>query len=325
MSAIADVDFTGQLVDRYAILAVIQEGAQGRVYRGRDQRLHRDVAIKIIEARGPHERLRGGLILEARALSRLNHPHVAAVYDFVTRQDRDFMVMEFVPGATLAHVLEGGPLPPSEVARLGGQLARGLAAAHAAGVLHCDIKPGNLKITSAGTLKILDFGIAQRLPAGALKDETPTAGTEVNVVGTVPYMAPEVLRGDAADERSDIFSAGIVLYEMATGMRAFPQRNMVQLVEAIQSLDAAAPSAINPAIPMALERVIDKAMRKHAAARYHSAHALAAALDALMSGRDCVSPPRRRGGRWWWSTADAHASPHNGSSVAANLLFDLFV
>src|SRR5687768_13380854 len=137
MEPTPDLDLTGTTVDHYDIIALIQAGGQGRVYHGRDQRLRRDVAIKVLRDKyAPDPVVRRGLISEARALSRLSHPHVAGVYDFVTEADRDFMVMEYVAGATLADILASGPLPPPEVVRLGAQLARGLAAAHEAGVIH---------------------------------------------------------------------------------------------------------------------------------------------------------------------------------------------
>jgi serine/threonine protein kinase len=300
MQATKDIDFTGRTVDHYEIVALIRGGAQGRVYRARDQRLKRDVAIKVLEPDGRTLACtRYGLIKEAQALSRLNHPHVPVVYDFVTDADRDFMVMEFVAGATLQEVLTGGPLPSSEVVRLGVQLARGLAAAHAANIVHCDLKPANLKITSSGMLKILDFGIARRMPAATLRGEPLTTAT-VSVVGTVAYMAPEVLRGGAADQRSDIYSAGAVLYEMATGSLAFPQRNLVQLVDAIHSGEIVPPSIVNPGVPLALERVITTALNNDAAARYQTAAGLAAALGALVpSGSRQAARGRTRLSRWW--------------------------
>jgi serine/threonine protein kinase len=300
MQAMEEIDLTGRTVDHYEIVALIRGGAQGRVYRARDQRLKRDVAIKVLEPGGrAFACTRYGLIKEAQALSRLNHPHVPAVYDFVTDEDRDFMVMEFVAGATLQEVLTGGPLPASEVVRLGTQLARGLAAAHGAHIVHCDLKPANLKITSSGMLKILDFGIARRLPAAALRGD-PVTTTIFSVAGTVPYMAPEVLRGEAADERSDIFSAGVVLYEMATACLAFPQRTLPQLIEAIQSGEVVPPSIVNPAVPLALERIIAAAMRKEPAARYQDGRELAAALEDLMpSGKRHAARARSRLSRWW--------------------------
>lgn len=272
-----NVDFTGRLIDRYAIVALIQSGAQGCVYRGRDDVLRREVAVKV--------RPQDGLLTEARALSSLNHPNVAGVYDFVTQGAREFMVMEFIAGATLAEVLAGGPLPPGEVVRLGLQLARGLAAIHSAHLAHCDIKPANLKITSYGTLKIVDFGVARRLPPGTLIDSAPT--TMSTVVGTFPYMAPEVLRGERPDPRSDVFSAGAVLYEMATGCRAFPQQTLPALVHAIEQGEIVPPSLLNPVIPVALDRVVVTALDKQIDRRYENGIELARALDAL-------APRRRR-------------------------------
>ena len=279
-----DVDFTGRTIGRYVIVALIRAGAQGRVYRGRDSILGRPIAIKVLS--GDETAVassRQGLIAEARALSSVNHPSVAGVYDFVRHAQREFMVMEFIAGATLEEVLAGGPLPPAEVARLGAQLARGLAAIHAASIAHCDIKPANVKITSSGLLKIVDFGLARCLPATALVDSAST--TAHSIVGTLPYMAPEVLRGQRADDRSDIFSAGAVLYEMATACRAFPQRTLPALIEAIEKDDVTAPSRVNPSVSQTLERVVLRALKKTPSARYQTATALAEALDDLMSNR----------------------------------------
>jgi eukaryotic-like serine/threonine-protein kinase len=299
MQVMEDADFTGRTVDHYVIVALIRGGAQGRVYRGRDEVLHREVAIKVLKPDYTTPvSSRRGLIAEARALSSLNHPNVAGVYDFVTHDQRDFMVMEFIAGATLQEMLAGGPLPPSEVVRLGSQLARGLAAVHAANITHGDIKPENLKITSSGLLKIVDFGVAKRLPAGALLDFTPT--TALTVVGTFPYMAPEVLRGERPDARSEIFSAGAVLYEMATACRAFPQRTLPDLVHAIENGDVTAPSKVHPAMPAALDRVVMTALKKSPSQRYQNATELAEALERLLgnSHRNGGSSSARAS-RWW--------------------------
>src|SRR5688572_7327849 len=244
MEPLTDEDLTGRTVDHYAIVALIAAGGQGYVYRGRDTRLHRDVAIKV--GRVATQAARRILMEEARVLSLLNHPHVAGIYDFVSKRDRGFIVMEFVPGATLRDILAGGPLPASEVARLGADIARGLAAAHAANVVHGDIKPSNLKITSSGQLKILDFGVARMMPGGALVSDPPRTPSTPSVVGTVPYMAPEQLRGYDTDGRTDVFSVGSVLYEMVTGHRAFPHHDIGRLVEAIQYDDPARPTLVNP-------------------------------------------------------------------------------
>jgi serine/threonine protein kinase len=279
MESIQNVNFTGRLIDRYAIVALIRSGAQGSVYRGRDDVLRREVAVKV--------RPGDGLLVEAQALASLNHPNLAGVYDFVTQDDCDFMVMEFIAGATLAEVLAGGPLPPGEVVRLGMQLARGLAAIHSAHIAHCDIKPANLKITSNGRLKIVDFGVARRLPPGTLVESVPTAQT--TLVGTFPYMAPEVLRGERPDPRSDVFSAGAVLFEMATGCRAFPQQTLPTLVRAIEQGEIVPPSRLNPVVPTALDHVVATALDKHKDRRYENGIELTRALDGLT--------PRRRQAR----------------------------
>jgi serine/threonine protein kinase len=280
---VKEEDLIGRTVDHYAVVALIAAGGQGCVYRGRDERLHRDVAIKVLPpGRAGEPAARGGLIAEARALSLLNHPHVAGIYDFVTHGRRDFLVMEFVAGATLRDVLAGGPLPSWEVVRLGSQIARGLAAAHAANIVHHDIKPSNLKITSSGELKILDFGVARLMPSGVLLDNTTRTPSKLTGGGTVPYMAPEQLRGEPIDERSDIFSVGVVLYEMATGFSAFPQRNLPALIEAIQHHDPAPVTVVNPHVPLALERIVVRAMDKVPAARQQTATELAEALERLI-------------------------------------------
>jgi eukaryotic-like serine/threonine-protein kinase len=282
METIVDEDLTGRTVQQYAIIALVATGGQGSVYRARDERLHREVAIKVLRpAAAGAAPLRHRLIREARVLSRLNHPHVAGIYELVTHGARDYIVMEFVPGATLRDILAGGPLPPGEVLRLGAQIARGLAAAHAANVVHRDIKPANLKITSSGELKILDFGVAKLMPAAAMVDNATRTPSQLTVAGTVPYMAPEQLRGEPVDARTDIFSAGAVLYEMATGEPAFPQRNLARLIDAIQFQDPTPPTVVNPLLPVAIERVIAKAIEKAPEHRHQSAIELAESLEAL--------------------------------------------
>jgi len=280
-------NLTGQRIQQYALLSLIGSGGMADVYWARDERLHRDVAVKALAtpaARGRRrgrQPKRGGPPAEARALSRLSHPHITAIYDFLRHRDQEFIVMELVAGATLREVLAGGPLPPFEVVRLGRQLVSGLAAAHAAHVIHRDIKPANLKITSSGVLKILDFGIAA-LSAGETAPETVNEATSgLALVGTVPYMAPERLRGETADARSDVFSAGAVLYEMAAGCRAFPQRPIASLVEAILGAKVIPLSIANPLVPAALERIVMKALANDPGDRQQSAAALLAELDGL--------------------------------------------
>jgi serine/threonine protein kinase len=294
MAPIDDLDLTGRTLGRYAVVAPIASGGQGRVYRGRDDFLRRDVAIKVLSRRGPADVMRRTLMAEARMLSRLNHRHVAGIYDVVTDAGCDFIVMEFVAGATLRDILAGGPLPPSEVLRLGAQIARGLASAHAASVVHRDVKPANLKITSSGEVKILDFGIARLLPGGALPDNATYTPCSDRVLGTIPYMAPEQLQGEEADERTDIFSIGVVLYEMATGSHPFPHRNVAAVVDGIRHEDPLPPSSVNPHVPLSLEYVINRAMQKHRRERYQSALELAAALEALMPHSSPEGAPAER-------------------------------
>jgi serine/threonine-protein kinase len=279
MRVLPNADLTGHTIGRYAVVAFIQGGAQGRVYRGHDELLCRDVAIKALNMDDKAaQRSPGGLLAEAQVLSSITHANVAGVYDFVTDDGRDYIVMEFVPGPTLGDLLAAGPLSMTEVVRLGSQLARGLAAIHAANIAHCDIKPANLKITASGVLKIVDFGVARRLvPDAVLREPVPTGA----VIGTFPYMAPEVLRGEGGAAPSDIFSAGAVLYELATGWRAFPQRALPDLKDAINNGQIIAPSLVNPLVPASLDRIVIKALQRAPLDRYCTATALAEAIEEV--------------------------------------------
>ena len=280
MHVLPNADLTGRRIGRYVVVAFIRGGSQGRVYRARDEVLRRDVAIKALNVEDKvAERSPAGLLAEAQAISSLTHANVAGVYDFVTDDGRDYIVMELVPGPTLGDMLGAGPLPMAEVVRLGSQLARGLAAIHAANIAHCDIKPANVKMTAAGVLKILDFGVARRLvPDALLRDPAPPA---TPVIGTFPYMAPEVLRGEGGDGRSDIFSAGAVLYELATAWRAFPQRALPELRHAITTGRIIVPSRVNPLVPAALDDIVIKALQKAAPDRYRTATELAEAIEGV--------------------------------------------
>ena len=295
-------DLIGMTVSRYAIVDLIGSGGMGSVYRARDGRLQRHVAIKVCNRQqgaqaDPEPRLEA----EARALSRLSHPHIAAIYDLLSESKRDFIVMEYVAGATVRELLANGPLPFPEVLRLGKQMMQGLAAAHHAQLVHRDIKPSNLKVTTGGELKILDFGLAQLLPSttetGRIRELTTRTGIDstFGLAGTAPYMSPEQLRGEHVDERSDIFSAGAVLYEMATGLQAFPQTRMPLLVDAILHEQPLGPSLLNPAVPAAFDDVVERAMEKCPSHRYQSSGELEAALNALSVGR---RTPRRMLSHW---------------------------
>jgi serine/threonine protein kinase len=286
MATIVDRDLTGSHVSRYVVTGAVAAGGMGQVYLGRDDDLRRYVAIKVLRDDGPSSAIRARLLTEARLQAQLNHPSVAGVYDFVEQDGRAFLIMEFVPGATLREILVAGPLPDDEVVRIGIQLASGLAAAHAVGVVHRDLKPQNLRVTPAGRLKIVDFGIADFDQGNGVADESADTHTARHA-GTVPYMSPEHLRGQTTDGRSDIFSAGAVLYEMTTGCRAFPQRNLVELVDAILHECPPAPTALNPLTSATLETVILRALHKEPARRFQSAAVFAEALRAVRKNRRC--------------------------------------
>jgi TolB-like protein/Flp pilus assembly protein TadD/predicted Ser/Thr protein kinase len=266
----------------YRIAEKIGAGGMGEVYRAHDEHLSRDVAIKVLPSGTLSDQsARRHFRNEALALSKLNHPGIATIYDFDTQDGVDFLVMEYIPGITLSEKLAGRPLAEKEVIALGTQLAEALAAAHAEGVVHRDLKPGNLRVTGDGRLKILDFGLAKlRLPV------VPSAATEsidqtLAMAGTLPYMAPEQLLGEEADARTDLHAAGAVLYEMATGQRPFGKMESAQLIAAILRQAPAPPAQLNPQVPAELERLIGKCLEKEPENRYQSAKELAVDLRRL--------------------------------------------
>src|SRR3954469_2715150 len=289
-----------KIAERYLIDSVLGSGGMGVVYRARDERLDRGVAIKV-PAPGvlADERVRKRFRKEALALSRLNHPNIAAVYDFVNEEGRDFIVMELVPGPTLDGRLAQGALSQKEVLALGKQLAEALAAAHQEGVIHRDLKPANLRFTGDQRLKVLDFGLAEVQAGPNAQLTTASFRSDSSVSGTLPYMAPEQLRGDAPDVRSDIYAAGAVLYELATGQRAFPQAGYV-IVDAILNQPPQPPSQLNPQLSPGLENAIMKALDKNPAYRYQNARDLLAELERLTSSNSVsgahpyAGPPPRR-------------------------------
>jgi serine/threonine-protein kinase len=276
----------GQTLGHYRILEKIGAGGMGEVYRARDERLGRDVAVKVLPPNlVPDESVRKRLRKEAQALSKLNHPNIEILFELGSKDGAEFLVVEYVPGVTLSDRLAEGPLPEREIARLSVQLANGLAAAHSQGVVHCDLKPGNLRITPDGRLKILDFGIAKSLRVTRESSKydvtTESATGDQAVAGTLPYMAPEQLRSEPADARSDLYSAGAVLYEMATGQRAFRDGVAPRLTDAILHQAAVPPRAVNARISPELERIILKCLQKEPENRYQSAAELEVDLRQL--------------------------------------------
>src|SRR5215471_17118182 len=290
----------GKRVSHYKIEEQIGAGGMGVVYRAHDDELQRSVALKVLPPRLlAEESARRRFRKEALALAKLNHPNIATVHEFGNEQDLDFLVTEYIAGETLDQKLANGPLAEKEVVRLGSQLAQGLEAAHAEGIVHRDLKPGNLRITPDGRLKILDFGLAQLLPKAGEADAAATLTQTQALVGTLPYMAPEQLRGEENDERSDIWAAGAVLYEMASGRLAFPETNGPLLISAILNHDPQVPSKLNRHTSPGLEVIVLKALAKDPAHRYQSAKELGVDLERLTAGVTPLAKPPRDPVRTW--------------------------
>lgn len=288
----------GFRLSHYRIIEEIGHGGMGMVFRAQDEHLDREVAIKVLPLGTlPDELARKRFHQEAHALSKLNHPNIATIFDFDTHETLDFLVMEYIPGETLSKKLEKGPLPESEVLDLGVQLAEALSAAHKEGIVHRDLKPSNLMITNAGSLKILDFGLAK---LRRTFEETAT-GTRITSVdsgttamgtssqtqemkGTLPYMAPEQLLGQDIDARTDIHAVGAVLYEMATGRRPFKEAEG-SLIDAILHRVPISPTALNPKVSSEMELIIKKCLEKDPKNRPQSAAELAVELKNRFTSR----------------------------------------
>jgi len=269
----------------------------GVVYRAHDERLDRDVAVKVLPTGAlVDEVARKRFRKEALTLSQLNHPSIATIHDFDSQNGIEFLVMELIPGVSLDERLQAGVLPEKEAVQLGLQIAQGLVIAHQHNIIHRDLKPSNLRITPDGRVKVLDFGVAQLIHQGdwgATQSTTSTPGG-----GTVPYMAPEQLRDDHVDPRTDIYSFGAVLYEMVTGRRPHPETHGPRLIDAILNKAPQAPREINSRISPAMEMVIQKAIERDPAHRYQTARELQIDLERLAMGTQtqllAALPPRSR-------------------------------
>ncbi|MBS1806957.1 MAG: protein kinase [Acidobacteria bacterium] len=271
--------------DHYEILAPIGKGGMGEVYRARDTRLNREVAIKVLPSEVAYdaERLRR-FEQEAMATSALNHPNILTVYDFGNYEGNPYLVMELLEGEELRAQLDEGALPARRSVDYAQQIAAGLAAAHDKGIVHRDLKPENIFVTKDGRVKILDFGLAKLRPPRAVSagSDVATVKQHTNpgtVMGTVAYMSPEQVRGQELDFRSDIFSFGIILYEMLSGQRTFTGESQVEVMNAI--LKEEPPELTNTKISPALDRIVRRCLEKKPEHRFHSAHDLGFALGTL--------------------------------------------
>ncbi len=279
---------TGSRLGPYEIIAPLGAGGMGEVYRARDARLGRDVAIKVLPSRysADPERLRR-FEQEARAAAALNHPDILVIYDIGSHEGSPYVVSELLEGATLRERLSGGGLPQRKAVEYALDVARGLAAAHSKGIAHRDLKPENLFVTRDGRVKILDFGLAKLMqpdPAGAGRSKAPTMGIDTDpgmILGTAGYMAPEQVRGEPADHRADLFALGAVLHEMLSGSRPFHRATAVETMNAILNEEppdlSQAPRPVSPA----LERIVAHCLEKDPAARFQSAQDVAFNLEAL--------------------------------------------
>ena len=273
----------GRTLARYRIVERIGAGAMGVVYRARDARLDRDVAVKVLPDHAlPDEQSRHRFRTEALALSRLNHPNIETAFDFDTESGTDFLVTEFVPGHSLHHRLAQGPMDDAEVVALGTQIADALEAAHEQGVIHRDLKPANVLVTPRGQVKLLDFGVARLRDAAGEGLQTAGPAT-VGFVGTLAYGAPELFSGAAADARSDVYSLGVMLYEMATGRRPHEDLLVPALIYSIVHAVPAPPRKLRPEVPAALETLVLAALEKDPRRRTATAALVASQLRALGS------------------------------------------
>ena len=282
----------GTRLGPYEIVAPLGAGGMGEVYKARDTRLDRSVAIKIIGAGADDATLHERLMREVRAASALSHPHICTILDVGDQRGSPFIAMEWLDGETLAARMTRSPggLPIDDLLRYGAQMADGLEAAHAAGIVHRDLKPANLFLTSRGDLKILDFGLAKvAQPASGADVATIAAPRNLTesgaAVGTVSYMSPEQARGGRIDARSDLFSFGVVLYEMATGRSAFAGPTSAVIFDAILNRQPAAPRDVNRDLPAAFDELVGRLLAKDPASRPASAREVRDAIAALQEAR----------------------------------------
>ena len=284
----------GEKLSHYQIMEKLGMGGMGVVYLARDEHVGRSVAIKVLPGRGlENDSARRRFRREARALSKLSHPNIAAIFEYDSQEGTDFIVMEFVAGMPLSQRIQRGPLPEAEMLHVGMQVVEALGHAHAHGIIHRDLKPQNVMLTAKGEAKVLDFGLARLLGTAVDGSTISESLTEPgHVVGTLPYMPPEAFRGVRADERGDLYSMGVVLFEMVTGRRPFSESEPHELIHTILEQPPASPRLLNGKISAVVEELILRALQKDPALRFSSAtemlHALVACrpeVAAIAGGR----------------------------------------
>jgi len=292
---------SGTRLGPYEIQTSIGAGGMGEVYRARDTRLDRTVAIKILpDDRYSSPELKQRFEREARAISALSHPHICQLYDVGSQDGRDYLVMEYLQGQNLADRLRKGPLPVSEVVKIGVEISDALEKAHHQGIIHRDLKPANIMLTRGGA-KLMDFGVAKPFstsgadpaaPIATLTKAHPLTG-EGTIIGTLQYMAPEQLEGKQSDPRSDIFALGCVLYEMVTGVPAFGGSTPASTVASVMASDPKPITAIQPTHPALLDQIIRTALAKNPDERWQSAHDVAAQLRWIGQVSDSVESQQK--------------------------------
>lgn len=305
---------SGDKLGPYEIISPIGKGGMGEVYRAKDTRLDRDVAIKVLPALfSADSHLKQRLQREAKAISSLTHPNICTLHDIGHEDGVDYLVMEYIDGDTLAQRLSKEALPLDQVLRIGIEIASALAAAHRAGVVHRDLKPGNIMLTKTGA-KLLDFGLAKHEPGKSELSSAPDAATMTEpltdkgtIVGTFQYMAPEQLEGAEADARTDIFAFGAVLYEMATGNRAFTGRSRASLITSIMTASPVPICEVQPMNPPALDHIVRSCFAKDPDDRIQTAHDLRLQLEWIAEGGSQAGVPvpvashRKKQQRLAWS------------------------